>query len=939
MKSKISKVGLRAQSILACAMYCLLLTSTLDAKGPQSEVTMELEEIEIMKNTVQKDTTAITRPVIKKQLANGMTILIYPTHTIPSVSVQIWYKVGSKDENNGEKGIAHLIEHMIFKGTTGKGSLGLSESDINTITHMLSGSCNAFTAQDYTGYLFNLPTHHWKMALPIMADCMLNCTFSDEHLNSEMKAVIQELKMRRDNYGLSLAEALLSAVFIDHPYHYPIIGFKQDLWNVRGKDLLKFYKKHYAPNNATLVVVGDVNPDEVIKLAQQYFGHLKPDTSYKRPEFFHTKDIIAKSVTLYRDVQQPLVLAAFVVPGLSSKNKPILDITSWILGAGKGSRLYRKLVDETCLATSLSTFYWDLLFDHSLFFIAFEPKKVEDVNTILTLINQEIHDIVTNGLQQQELVRAVNKARMSYYELLEENEQQAYEMGKYFLATGDENYIFNYLQEDYATLQKEVVQLLAQNFRPSVMHVGKVLPLPASEKQAWAQLQKESDQEDFRILSARIRTQEVEPPQYAQHVAIKQPVAFAFPKADKAMLSNGIKLLYYNNPSTPKINLELRFKAKDYYEPQKCQGLYTFMTSMMLEGTQKHTAAQLAQELESRGMSLRVFPGGVSMSMLSADFEKGLELLLEVLTQATFNDAEIEKVRVQLLADLKNFWDDPSAFSGQLIKEVIYREHPYSKNNRGTQETITAIQREDLVDLYTKFITPAGATLAIVGDLKGYNVPAVVQKVLGAWQGQDVETITFPALQPAQAREINYPINRDQVVLCFAAPSIARKHPDFDKLFIFDQILGGGVLNSMSSRLFELREQTGLFYGIAGSLIAQSNEQPGMVMVKTKVSLDRLQEAEKVIKDTLAHVADTITQDEFDHAKNAILNSLTQNFETNASTASAFLYLDKFGFADDFYDKRAQDLARITIPEVQAAVKRALQTDKLATFRIGRIEK
>ena len=184
---------------------------------------------------------------------------------------------------------------MIFKGTTGKKSLNLSESDINLTTHLLSGSCNAWTSFDYTGYCFDFPVHNWHYALPIMADCMQHAAFKEDHLSSEMKAVIQELKMRKDNYLVSLAEAMITTIFQDHPYHYPIIGYKQDLWAVRAKDLHAFYKKHYLPNNATLVVVGDVQPQEVFDLAEHYFGAIPGAPHYTKEMFYVTHDIISKS--------------------------------------------------------------------------------------------------------------------------------------------------------------------------------------------------------------------------------------------------------------------------------------------------------------------------------------------------------------------------------------------------------------------------------------------------------------------------------------------------------------------------------------------------------------------------------------------------------------------------------------------------------------------
>jgi zinc protease len=217
-----------------------------------------------------------------------MTILVREAHTVPKVSIQLWYNVGSKDEGIGERGIAHLIEHMVFKGTQ-----KLSESDINMITHMLSGSCNAFTSYDYTGYLFNFPKQHWQEALVMMSDCMRGCSFKEDMLSSEMKAVIQELKMYRDNYTSSLFEKMVSTIFDAHPYHHPIIGYKEDLWNASSQLLKNFYNKHYVPNNAALVVVGDVAAQEVFEAAERYFGAIPYGPNYKKATHLYNQDIIS----------------------------------------------------------------------------------------------------------------------------------------------------------------------------------------------------------------------------------------------------------------------------------------------------------------------------------------------------------------------------------------------------------------------------------------------------------------------------------------------------------------------------------------------------------------------------------------------------------------------------------------------------------------------
>lgn len=900
------------------AMFLVILSFTLNAE----KVCMD-SEIKMPEKAT---------PVVKKILSNGMTVLVREVHTVPKVSVQLWYSVGSKDEKDKEKGIAHLIEHMIFKGTD-----KLSESDINTVTHMLSGSCNAFTSYDYTGYLFNFPTQHWHEALRIMSDCMTNCTFKEFMLSSEMKAVIQELKMVRDQYVRNLVDEIISVIFQDHPYHHPIIGYKQDLWSVHSDDLMAFYKKHYVPNNATLVVVGDVDPEEVFAAAQENFGAIPADSNYKKEEFYYNSDVVSKSVTLYRDVKQPTIILTFVIPGMREKKDNVLQLLARILGGGKSSRLYTKLVNELQLATSVSASSEEL-FDHGLFMIAIEPKKVEDIATIEAVVLKEIERLVQDGFTDQELTSAIKQTEMAIYSLLENFQEQAYEIGKYYLATGDENYLFNYLNKPHKVLAQEVHEVAAKYLRGSVMHKGYVLPLPAKDHDLWAEVQQASDREDQRILSARQRDEDIEPPVYAKKVQVKDPVTFDFPKATVTQLANGLKVFTYPNSNIPKIDIMLDLKAKYYFDPSDKQGLSQFVSKMMLEGTKKYSAQQLMEAIESRGMSIAVYPGGLALSMLKEDLPFGLEIITEILTNAKFDLSEIEKVRGQMLVKLKNFWDEPRSFGLQLVREKLYKGHPYSKNALGSLESIKDMTRDDLVGYYKSYISPDGARIAIVGDIEGYDLNTLLGKTIGTWKGPKVADINFPKLDKAvAAQECEYPINRDQVFLCFAAISVDRKHPDYDKLLIFDQVFGGGVLGSMSSRLFDLREQSGLFYTINGSLNSGADEQPGMFLVRTIVSLDRLAEAEKAICNTINTVAGTIQPGEFVEAKNAIINAQIDNFASNYGIAQVFLFIDRYSFPVDFFDKRAATLNKITDAEAISAAKNILSS-KLLTLRVGRVQ-
>ncbi len=330
------------------------------------------------------------KKVFKYVLDNGLTLLVKVSNVIPKVSTQLWYNVGSKDEKTGEKGIAHFIEHMIFKGTA-----TLSECDITAITHKLSGYCNAFTSYDYTGYLFDFPSQNWDEALPIMADCMRNCTFKQDFLNSELKAVIQELKLFRDDYTSSLIESMVSAIFYDHPYHHPIIGYKQDLWSLNRKALVDFYNEHYIPNNATLVVIGDVDPEDVYNLVYKNFADIKPNFDYKKTQFYHSPDLMSTNVTLFRDIKQPTLIFSWTIPGLKHKEDYLTEVICQILASGRGSRLYKKLIDIYELATDVSAFHYDL-FDQGLLFVYVRPKDVKDAEKIKDIISQEIDKIISS---------------------------------------------------------------------------------------------------------------------------------------------------------------------------------------------------------------------------------------------------------------------------------------------------------------------------------------------------------------------------------------------------------------------------------------------------------------------------------------------------------------------------------------------------------------
>ena len=868
--------------------------------------------------------------VIKKYiLDNGLVVLVHSVQVIPKVAVQLWYGVGSKDEKNGQRGLAHLLEHMVFKGTK-----ILSESDINLITHKLSGSCNAFTSQDFTGYIFDLPKQNWHFCLDLLADCMRNCTFKSDLLNSELKAVIQELKMYNDDYRGALCQEMVSAIFNQHPYHYPIIGYKQDLWSITQQGLLDFYHYHYIPNNATLVVVGDVDPEDVFEKAKAAFEKIQPNPVYAKEAYYNQKDICSQSITMRRDIQHPIVLYVWQVPGLRANQNYNINCASWILGQGKGSRLYKLLVDEQELAADIQMDLYEF-FDYSLLFLHIDPLEKEAIPAIESIIKKEIASIAQQGIEKKELERAAKQVQMEYWDLFENNQKIADEIGKRYLATGDENALFV-----NSALQTITVDAMTDFFKqyitPTSMHAGLVLPLEEDEKEMWLALQKESDQNDEVILSRKVRETVVEPGVLVNNIHPLPQEKFNYPKAHKKMLSNGLTLLWHITKQAPKIELILDLQVRHYYDPEDKQGLINFMSRMLIEGTLNLPGPAFAAAAEARGISIEVRPGALAMNFLKQELEFALSLLLELLVSAEFKEKNIAKVRTHIKNDIVEFWDSPAEFCNQIVKSVLYKNHPFNKDMLGDLKSIQRITRADLLSAYKQYLTPIQSRLALVGDLEDVDIVKVVERILGSWQGAQLDDLNFPALKPVTSQEIDYPINRDQTVLCYAGPSVARTDERYNALILFDQIFSGGVLGSMSSYLFALREQTGLFYTISASLAVAAENQPGLAFIKTIISNDRLYEAEQLIEQAIMQAPEIITDDNVDQARNAVMNALMDNFESSEAIAQTFIFLERLHLPADYFDKRLEYLKTISPAAIKQAVESILDLEKLIKVRVGR---
>lgn len=864
--------------------------------------------------------------VIETKLANGLTILVHVIQDMPLVALQLWYNVGSKHEKEGERGLAHFLEHMIFKGTK-----MLSESDIDLVTTKLSGYANAFTWCDYTGYVFNIPKADWHQMLPIFADCMQNCTFDPEHINSELKAVIQEMKMRKDNHACTLFEAMQNQMFITHPYHYSTIGTKQNLWSIDQSTLMAFYKQYYHPDNAVLVIVGDVDPADVHTKVEQAFGKIPQGSGWNNKEFYYNKECQQSEIIMYQNINQPISMVGYIVPGLVEQKELSIQILIKILSAGMSSRLYKKLVDKLQLVSDIQFDYIDF-FDKGILIGQYTPYRAEDIKEINKLIQEEITDIADHGPTQEEVEHNYIHEKINQDQIQEDVYAQACRIGKYFLATKDPHAAFSYQSINPEQVANQI-QKIAQECSSILQYQGSVLPIPDTYKHIISLMQNQSDQLDTEFLSKKIRISPVKEGSYVHSVSATEMTSIDYKIAQSIKLTNGLECMWYNNPNNSTITMMLQLAIDEKNDPADKQGIGLLISKLMNEGSINYKGQALADAFKSHGIIWQTSTGCMTMSMLPQHAHKALELMTEMMSSPEFTDSSLDKIKTSMLTNIEQYWDNPQDFYMQIAKQAVYKNHLLAQMHLGVQSMIKSITMQDCIDYYQSMISPYKGRLIIVGNLENIDAQNMITKTIGQWQGPIVKLEPAISIEPTLQQEIVIFKERDQILLAFAGLSVNRFDQDYHALKLFDEILVRG----MSSRLFQLRQRSGLFYSISGSLVLHATDYPGMILIKTLVSCDRINEAIQAISDVLNTAIDDLTDEEVTTAKRKLLVEIDKSYSSTDHKITTFNFLKKYDLPDDFYVQEVAKIKNLSCEQIKTTVRKFLSTDKLALIKIGRI--
>ncbi len=343
--------------------------------------------------------------VTQRSLANGMNVIVKEDHRSPVAVSMVWYRAGSMDEVSGTTGVAHMLEHMMFKGTN-KVPVG----EFSRTVARAGGRENAFTSRDYTAYYEQLHKSRLPLALELEADRMVNLSFAEQEFAKESKVVMEERRSRTDDDPhAQLQEQLMATVYISHPYRSPVIGWMNDLQNMRLADARGWYEKWYAPNNATLVVAGDVDPDEVFRLAEKYFGPIPSRALPERKVQIEPRQFGVKRITVKAPAELPYLLMAYHVPVLrdveNDREPYALFVLNGILDGSDASRLNRELVRNMRVAISANSNYDLINRGPALFFLDGVPAEGKSVADVEAALREQIRLLVEKGVSDEELVR------------------------------------------------------------------------------------------------------------------------------------------------------------------------------------------------------------------------------------------------------------------------------------------------------------------------------------------------------------------------------------------------------------------------------------------------------------------------------------------------------------------------------------------------------
>ena len=851
----------------------------------------------------------------KITLSNGLDVILHQDHAIPLVAVNVWYHVGSKDEEPGRTGFAHLFEHVMFEGSKHHNSSHFEPMQ------KAGANLNGSTTQDRTNYWEDVPSNYLELALWLEADRMgfLVDALDQQRFDVQRDVVKNERRQSYENrpYGMTQAKIQDALFPAPHPYHWMTIGSQEDLDAASLDDIKEFFLRFYSPSNGSLAIAGDFERDHALELVERYFGSLPPGPPLSRLGR-HDSSLAGRIELEMRDkVTLPRLYISWPTPPDLDPDDAPLDVLQAILSDGLSSRLHRTLVYEKQIAQSAGIRYHPSEIAGQ-FMVQVTPAEGHSLEEVEAATDAVMEEARQEPPTQQEMERIRNRIEASHY-------RQLTRIGG-FGGRADQLNHFNVLSKDpdlintslarYMAVQAEDVQRVAQ----------KVL----DHRQVRLRVYPESQ---FKASTTAVdRT--VMPP------AAPEP-AFTPPSPIHRKLDNGLEIVVVEKREMPVVSLGLFLKGGATNDPAGKPGLASFTAQMLQEGTESRSSQELALAFEFIGARLstdaRREYAVLSTETMTKHWPAALDLMGDVLKNPTFPQHELDRVKREHLTDLRRSKDDANVVADQLIPSMVYAaDSGYGHPLEGTEDAVDSFTREDIKGHFEENYAPSWATLIVVGDVTADQVQQNAEATFAGWSAngralkpnaknpdtKTGETTIFLVDRPGSA----------QSVIRTVHGMVPRSHPDYFGLTLLNYAFGG----QFSARLNQnLRQDKGYSYGYHSSI--HWYRGPSILTAGGSVQTEVTKEAVIETLKEFQEVRDSrpITAEELDGAKAGLLLGYPASFERPGLVLNHLLQLVLFDLPDDYFQEMPARLSGVNLSEVHRMTSEHIQTDALQIIVVG----
>ena len=856
------------------------------------------------------------------RLDNGLRVITFEDHRSPIVSVQVWYHVGSKDEDPDRQGFAHMFEHMMFRGTD-----RIGPQDHFKYLNRYGSRVNGYTSFDQTVYWETVPVSQLDLALWLEAERLASLKINDDYFAAEREVVKEERRMRYLNrpYG-KLYETMFDAAFKVHPYRWTPIGNMPHLNAATVDELRAFFETYYVANNATLVVVGDVRHEDVLAEARQYFGAIPRRPDPPRVTIVEPPMMQARRVEITDQAPSPRVVFAYQAPSARDDDAIPLDVLGRILSVGQSSRLYRHLVQGKELAVSVYGYHYALE-QHGLFVLSATLKPEVTIEAAEQAMLEEVQLILDQGIEEAERAKARNQAMAEYVHAGQTVQGRADRLGYAAVILGDVERVNSDLDRIRAVTADEVMAVARRVFSEENRTTIVIRPDENPPESADVEDKSESASEEIADLPRPKEMPTGNPP---------QPVNLPFPSLRK--LKNGLQVVVFADHSVPAVTLSFNALIGGKNDPAREAGLAYVTTSTLRRGTKKHTGDELAELIDSHAISLSESVEHentrVAMWTLSEHLDVAAQTLAEVIREPTFPEKEVSGFVSRAAAREAINEENPSTLASRAIDGALFGDHYLARPTGGTSASLKEITREDVVGFHGGFFGPGGACLTFAGDVTDEQAVALAERWFGDWERktQPVESAEVPEREALRILLVDRPGAIQSEIRIGQVVPLLRQDRDYAAARMLSEVFGG----SFSSRLNRvLRIEKGLTYGVRGYFDVDAGG--AALKIGTFTRTDKTVEAiEAILAEVDRLQAGSMTKDEIGEARDSLIGRFQMALETPAQVASSWWYLTVWGLPERWYTDYQRSIADINDPvRVDVAANRLLDRSRLTIVVVG----